>query len=238
MGFGLTVIAKLRKLGITRNLYYEIKDVVTEERQDGVHSYKHKVRKRVFGTNSTKEIRKLLIDILLDRVENHKDKIVSPIIYNELLGMEIKRNGKVEHSVSTHDDQVFSMLLALYVWYEGTNLMERFGIRKTTIKTDEDIDEDLDFVDGETVDIVGSFVEETELDKDINESLDAAIKAGGILLDDFLEKRRQEEKKALNELLSTPLGQKAYRDTYGIPESAELVFENDGNYNIPDSVFN
>ena len=119
MGFGLTVISRLIKMGIKRNLYYEIKDVVVEERQDGVHAYKQKVRKKVYGTNSDHRVRQILIDILLERVENHKDKIISPIIYEELLGMEIKRNGKVEHSNSTHDDQVFSMLLALYVWYEG-----------------------------------------------------------------------------------------------------------------------
>ena len=111
-GFGSTVISKLIKMGLKKNLYYEIKDVVVEERQDGVHAYKQKVRTKVYGLNSTKQIRQLLIDILIDRVENHKDKIISPIIYNELLGMEIKRNGKVEHSASTHDDQIFSMLMA------------------------------------------------------------------------------------------------------------------------------
>ena len=111
-GFGATVISKLIKMGLKKNLYYEIKDMVVEERQDGVHAYKQKVRTKVYGLNSTKQIRQLLIDILIDRVENHKDKIISPIIYNELLGMEIKRNGKVEHSASTHDDQIFSMLMA------------------------------------------------------------------------------------------------------------------------------
>ena len=99
-------------MGLKKNLYYEIKDIVTEERQDGVHAYKQKIRTKVYGSNSTRDVRKLLIDILIERVENHKDKIISPIIYNELLGMEIKRNGKVEHSASTHDDQVFSMLMA------------------------------------------------------------------------------------------------------------------------------
>ena len=93
--------------------------------------------KSKYGLNPTKAVRQLLIDILIDRSENHKDKFISPIIYEEMLGMEIKRNGKVEHSASTHDDQVFSMLMALYVWYEGVNLSERFGIKKCSIKTDD-----------------------------------------------------------------------------------------------------
>lgn len=236
-GFGLTVIAKCIKMGLKKNLYYEIKEVVTEERQDGIHSYKQKVRKKVYGTNSDRTIRKILIDILLERVENHKDKIISPIIYNELLGMEIKRNGKVEHSNSTHDDQIFSMLLALYVWYEGINLAERYGIRKTSIRTDEDIDEELDPYGDETVEIIDSFNEVTELDRDINNSLQQAIKAGGTLMQDFLDKRKQEEDLIYKALLQTKLGQKAYREQYNIPKDAELNIDIGPNVNIPDSVF-
>ena len=186
-GYGSTVISKLIKMGIKKNLYYEIKDVVVEEKQDGIHSYKQKIRTKVFGLNSTKEVRKLLIDILIERVENHKDKIISPIIYNELLGMEIKRNGKVEHSNSTHDDQVFSMLMALYVWYEGINLSERYGIKKTSIKTDDEVDEQIDYYNDDTVEIVDHFNSDDELYDQIEQDINSAIAAGGISLNDFLK---------------------------------------------------
>ena len=236
-GYGITVISRLLKMGIRKNLYYEIKDVVVEERQDGVHAYKEKVRKKVYGTNSDNRIRSMLIDILLERVENHKDKILSPILYNEMLGMEIKRNGKVEHSASTHDDQVFSWLLALYVWYEGVNLMERFGIRKTSIRTDEDIDEDVYGDEEGTVEIVDSFVEESEITQDANNSLEEAIKAGGTLITDFLEKRRQEEDAILKALFNTPIGERAYRQMYNIPKDADININGNGyNPGIPDSV--
>jgi hypothetical protein len=218
-------------MGLTKNLYYEIKDIVAEEKQDGVHSYKQKQRTKVFGTNSDHRVRQVLIDILLERVENHKDKILSPIIYEELLGMEIKRSGKVEHSNSTHDDQVFSMLLALYVWYEGVNLMERYGIKKTSIKTDEDVDE-LYTLPEDTVEIIDTFTEESDLDNDIERSLDAAIKAGGINLKDFIEKRRAEEEAIFNALMHTRQGQKAYRDTYNIPDDVDINL--DGNGNVTD----
>ena len=52
--------------------------------------------------------------------------------------MQVKKNGKVEHSANSHDDSVFSYLMALYVWYDGENLAEKFNIMKNTIKTDED----------------------------------------------------------------------------------------------------
>lgn len=239
-GYGSSVVSNLIKMGLKRNLYYEIKDVVTEERQDGVHAYKQKIRTKVYGINSTRDVRKLLIDILIDRAENHKDKFISPIIYNEMLGMEIKKNGKVEHSASTHDDQVFSMLMALYVWYEGVNLAERYGIRKTSIKTDADLDEQIDYYNDDTVEIVDSFSTKDELEESIEHDLKSAIKAGGILMEDFVNKRRETEAAYMDSLMRTPLGKKAYRQTYGIPDDKPVEnYINDlgSNENIPDSVF-
>lgn len=238
-GYGATVISKLKKMGLQKNLYYEIKDVVVEERQDGVHAYKQKVRTKVYGLTSTKAIRQLLIDILLERVENHKDKIISPIIYNELLGMEIKRNGKIEHSASTHDDQVFSMLMALYMWYEGVNMGERFGMKKTSIKTDEDIDEQIDYYNDDTVEIVQHFNQQDELAAEIEHDLQSAIKAGGTPIQEFLDSRRAQEKAQFEALVNTPLGEIAYRQTYSIPDSIPLsnYFNDVNGFNVPDSVF-
>lgn len=240
-GYGASVISKLIKAGLKKNLYYEIKDVVVEERQDGIHAYKQKIRTKVFGINSTKAVRSELIDILLDRVENHKDKFMSPIIYNELLGMEIKRNGKIEHSDSTHDDQVFSYLMALAVWYNGTNLAERYGIKKTSIKTDEDVDEKLNF-DDDTVEIVSSFNEETEQDEEINMTLEAAIKAGGKSMADFIKEREEYDKKQFQSLvMNNPVAEKAYREMYGIPKGQPIfqyVGADGSNVSIPDDVFN
>lgn len=226
-------------MGLKKNLYYEIKDTIVEEKQDGVHAYKQKLRTKVYGLNSTKEVRRKLIDLLIERVENHKDKIISPIIYNELLGMEIKRNGKVEHSASTHDDQVFAMLMALYMWYEGVNMGERFGLKKVSIKTDEDVDEQIDYYNDDSIEIVDSFNAKDELDEEVERSLSSAIKAGGVLMQDFLDKRHEEETAQLNALFNTPLGQKAYRNVYGIPdsESIEKYIGPPGEFNIPYSVF-
>jgi hypothetical protein len=238
-GFGSTVIAALIKMGLKRNLYYEIKDTVVEEKYDGVHAYKQKVRTKVYGLNSNKEIRRKLIDILIERVENHKDKIISPIIYNELLGMEIKRNGKVEHSASTHDDQIFSMLMALYMWYEGVDMAERFGLKKTSIKTDQDVDEQLDYYNDNSIEIVDTFTTEDEVDGEIQQSLNSAIRAGGQLMQDFLDQRHASEQEQLKALFNTPLGAKAYRNKFNIPdgESIDKYVGTPGEYNIPMSVF-
>ena len=109
---------------------------------------KQKRKVKVYGLDSTASVRARLIEILMERVRYHKDKFVSPIIHEEMKSMQVKKNGKVEHSDKTHDDQVFSYLMALYVWYDGKNLAENFRIRKTSIKTDSDeIIEELEIED-------------------------------------------------------------------------------------------
>ena len=244
-GYGSAVIANLIKAGLKKNLYYEIKDVVVEERQDGIHSWKNKIRTKVFGLNSTKSVRKELIDLLIERVERHKDKFVSPIIYNELLGMQVKKNGKVEHSDTTHDDQVFSMLMALWVWYNGTNLAERYGIKKSSIRTDDEIDEAVDYFNPETTEIVGSFNDDGRLDGDDQISQTAKLLESERYesIKTYLEKRHEIEEAQFRALVMTPLGQKAFRDTYNIPKDQpveQFIISAAGQQSlggIPDEVF-
>lgn len=59
-------------------------------------------------------------------------------------------------------------------------------------------------------------------------------------MEDFINKRRQTESDYMDSLIRTPLGKKAYRQTYGIPEDKPVeAYINDigTNQNIPDSVF-
>lgn len=135
-GFGISVIQRLCKTSVKKNLYWEVKDKVIEESFNGIRMEKRPRRIKVYGLDSTKDVRARLIEILMERVMYHKDKFVAPIIHNEMKSMQVKKSGKVEHSDNSHDDQVFSYLMALYVWYDGKNLMENFGIRKNTLKTD------------------------------------------------------------------------------------------------------
>jgi hypothetical protein len=138
----------LCKTSVKKNLYWEIKDRVIEESFSGMHSQKRSAKVKVYGVNSDKAVRARLIEILMERVRYHKDKFVAPILHHELSAMQVKKSGKVEHSDNSHDDQVFSYLMALYVWYDGKNLAENFHIMKNTLRTDADEDlEELEMED-------------------------------------------------------------------------------------------
>lgn len=141
MGFGSSVIARLLQTSIKNNLFYTIKDKVVEERIMGSAIHRKTQKTKVYGSDSTKAEREKLMEILRDRVEYHKDKIISPTIYEELCGLEVKKNGRIEHSTNTHDDQVFSWLWALFVYYEGGDLMNNWGITKRVLRTDADLEE-------------------------------------------------------------------------------------------------
>lgn len=148
------------------------------------------------------------MQILRDRMDNHKAKFISPIIYNELCTLEVKKNGKIEHSATAHDDQIFSYLMALYVWYEGKDLMERYGLEKGTLYTDEDV----------TVED-GIYESYTDISSDMSMVDDPIIsenkeffnnKAGSVSFEDWQQQQFNEDQKAINELIKNPVSRSAW----------------------------
>ena len=221
-GYGASVLAKLMKLDhgrLKRNIYYEIKDRVIEETFHGVHPQRKKIRTKIYGTDSSHGVRENLIDILKNRVKNHKDKIIAREIYNELKGMEVKKNGKVEHSNQTHDDLVFSYLMALYVWYEGVNLTE-WEIEKASLKTDDDIDEPVYDFDEPLFEIYEKIKtkdeEENKKADNAYKDLEEAQKKVGISFDQWNKKQQQEDDTTMEKLISTKLGRIAYATHYNM----------------------
>lgn len=177
----------------------------------------------------------------------HKDKFISPTIYQELRGLEIKRNGKVEHSDNTHDDQIFSYLMAIYVWYDGKNLREIYGVDKGAIKTEDDVDDVLEMEStNDSVDITNQLAAVNRTPDSAEAKLDAQLaemkKAQGILFTDFIKKQRKEELAQLAELLKNPANRQAYANKYKISvDSVSLedgtTFDDNGLQTLPDSLF-
>ena len=233
-GWGQSVLQILAKSKIKKNLYFEIKDKVYEEKISGAKLIKETRRTKVYGITNDHRIRELLMEILKDRVEYHKDKIVSKSIFEELMTLEVKRSGRIEHANNAHDDQVFSWLIALYVWYEGINLNESFGIQKKALKTEEDIDEILPDLDEEMSSIVEELTIETN-EEQIRMKKDLANlqKAMGKTYWDWIKEQEAGDAQSEADLMATPLGRKAYATTYNDEDclqAPQIV-------KLPDSVF-
>ena len=210
-GFGATVIAKLLSTPIKRNLFFTIKDRVVEERIGGGQSWKRTQKTKVFGSDSTHQEREKLMDILRNRVDFHKDKIISKTIYDELCGLEYKKNGRIEHSSNTHDDQIFSWLWALYILYEGGELMRNWGIERHEIRTDADLEEAVYEFDKEIKNVDLDMTVDLETQELIDEQLRQLDQAPGkVLYKQWVEKEIADDKAALDKLLRDPKAREAY----------------------------
>lgn len=231
-GYGASVISKLLTTSIKKNLFYTIKDKIVEERVVGAQIHKKTQKTKIYGSDSTKAEREQLMEILRDRVDYHKDKIISKTIYDELVGLEVKKNGRIEHSINTHDDQVFSWLWALYVWYCGGDLMNQWGIRKRSLRTDADLEEAVFDIREPTQEIS----EEIEIieNEEVQEQLEVLENSPGKkLYEEWMREQFAQDEAAMNKILSTKLGRQAYAKQFNadISETDHMITT------IPNSVF-
>lgn len=138
--YGEGVISNLRATSVAKNLYYEFKKDVTVARVKNGFNIPENRTVKTYGVWTDNNSRPKMMDILRDRVENHKDKFISPVIYEELQNLEY-RNNRVDHKTGTHDDTVMGWLIGLYVYTHGNNLA-MFGVRRLHIPTDKSVMED------------------------------------------------------------------------------------------------
>jgi len=230
-GYGASVLSKLVTTSIKRNLYYEIKDKVIEERSNGGKVWRKTQKTKIYGLDSSKGTRDLLMQILRERMEYHKDKFISPILYSELETLEVKRNGRIEHASTGHDDQVFAYLLALYIWYEGKDLMETWGLQKQSIKTDSDLDEAVIQIEEKYSNILEDM--EVAGNEMVEEQLNQLKSVRAISHEDWRLSESQKDQEAMNRIIQTTAGRKAYEEKY----NTDLSQSDGGLYRIPDSIF-
>lgn len=236
-GFGSSVLKKLLKTKIKQNIYFEIKDKVVEERYNGQNISKYKKRMKVFGFDNTPGSRNGLMEILRQRMDSHKDKFVSPILYNELRTLEVTKKGRIDHSANGHDDQIFSYLLALYVWYNGDNLRNQWNIRKSSIATDDNCMEDFDDINTGYEDLSAqiSMVEDVTQEeiKEELEILDDHSKTNA----EWREIERNQDKKATMDLLQNKIDRDVYIQHYNINEDELNDAMSMNQYTISDEIF-
>jgi hypothetical protein len=236
-GWGGSVLQMLVKSKIKKNLYYEIKDRVLEEKIDNGKSIRRPQKVKQYGTN-TREVRDRLFEILFQRVQYHKDKFIAPILHSELQTLEYKKNGRIEHASDAHDDQLFSYMQALYVWYDGQQL-SNWGIYKTTIQTDQELDEatiELDRDYGETIDL--------DTDSRITDIINEQYKQMGIgkvkymTMSDFRKQEYEKDQKTLQDLLDNdPIARKAYITQYHLDPENLGPMATRTHKDMPDSMF-
>ena len=235
-GVGHGLLSRLVQSPIKRNLYFEIKDKVIDERNDGGgHIVRTKQRVKQYGLYNTGEVRLGLMDLLINRVENFPHLIPSKTILRELEGLE-RKGDKIDHSANTHDDTVFGYLIALYPLYYGKNIKENWNIDPARFKTIDSCDDEMF---DPSMDEHREFIVEklAELDNEIIKSqLDYLKQDKSKLYNDYFAIERAKDEEAMRKLLNTKLGRKAYIETYHSSET-DLRYTYGDIQSIPDSVF-
>ena len=242
-GFGTSVLQMLLKTSIKPNLYYEIKDRVDEEQFDGVTVRKRKRRCKVYGGTSSKGTRDKLIELLHQRVKHHRDKFNTKEIYDELCSMIVKPNGRVDHSDDSHDDLTFSYLWALYVFYYGEDLVNRFHLMKTEIYTDDHYDEtsynlEEEYDDHDDVDPAVFKDEDDEVQKMVDEQMKILNSHRSYTLEDFYKEQVAKEQKDFNKLAQTKIGKEAISKSLHIDQDYLEKQSNLGYMDISDDINN
>lgn len=215
-GVGTGTLAQLMKSRIRNNLYYEIKERTIEERLGfGTKSNKRKQITKVYGVDNSKDVRERLMDLLTDRVRDHYDKFISPILLEELKNLELKKTGRIDHSANSHDDGLFSYLYSIYPLYYGKNVRENWHIDIPTLRTADDEAQEIfqDYTATESIGIVKD-IENLDNDDMIKDQLSKLDKTK--LYQQFLAEQKAENDEAMNEILKSQIGRDAYSRQYNI----------------------
>jgi len=138
--YGLNLLQYFMKnKNIEPRMIQEERESLGEKTQKDGFIVKRKTKNIIYGIDTNQKTRKLMFELLPEIVDNEYERIVSPRLYEDIAGLERKRNGKVEHSATSHDDNLMSYLIFRYALHYGSSLKNRFKINpiptKTNIKT-------------------------------------------------------------------------------------------------------
>lgn len=127
--YGLNILQNLMKdPRIEPRMHREDRETLGEKKQANGFTVKQKTKTIAYGVDTNSVTRKQMFDLLPEIVDTEYDKFVSPNIYDNLASLEKKKNGKIEHSSSGHDDSLMAYLIFRYAVFHGKCFRDRFGI--------------------------------------------------------------------------------------------------------------
>lgn len=130
---GSAVIDILKRSSVHGNLYYDYSNTMIPDNID-ILDKKGFVRddpanRKYWGVTTSLTTRPMMMQILMRHVAERKSDFICRELIDDLNNLIQKPNGKIEAASGEHDDVVMAYLIALFVYYHGSNL-SRFGIKK------------------------------------------------------------------------------------------------------------
>lgn len=127
--YGLNILQSLMKdPSIEPRMHREDREALGEKKQTNGFTIRQKTKTIAYGVDTNAVTRKQMFDLLPEIVDTEYDKFISPNLYDNLASLEKKKNGKIEHSSSGHDDSLMAYLIFRYAVFHGKCFRDRFGI--------------------------------------------------------------------------------------------------------------
>jgi hypothetical protein len=137
---GDAIIEDLKYTALKHHLYYDFVTRLAENKlKDGVVQKRNKNRV-IYGHEVTSATRPKMMDLLLQFVSKHKEKIAVKELVDQIRHLEYKNEERIDHVAGKHDDAVFAYLACVYIMFFGKNL-PRFGLFNRYNFDGDDIDE-------------------------------------------------------------------------------------------------
>ena len=130
---GEAVIDGLKNTAVGHRLYFDNNKYFIPSADDkldekGFLEVEAKNRKS-YGVYTSTKTRGIMFDILMRHVAEFKDRFIGNNLIDDLNNLVRRTNGSIAAASGAHDDSVMSYLIALFVFYHGTNL-SRYGLVK------------------------------------------------------------------------------------------------------------
>ena len=214
-----------------------MKERVIEEYVMAGATHRRQQLVKVYGTDSSKNVRDELYDLVTDRVNFHKDKVIDARIHEELSQLIFTKKGRIDHQETTHDDLVIAWALALFVIYRGGDIANQFGITRHSIKTDAELDEEV-FDFNKDAELIFEKIDVTDKPEDlsqVDQQMEILNNAPGkYSYEEWRKMEMEKEAQALQKIIRTKEGKQAYARKYNIDVDS---INNDVMFRMPDDVF-
>lgn len=128
---GIAIVQMLIESSIRENLYWSDKtNQVDRMAEESPEEYQMRVASdqwKKYGVYTTKKVRDMMFQILFRHVNEFIDILDTEYLVDDICKLIRTSTGKIEADKGSHDDNVMSYLIAMYLFYTGDNL-ELFGI--------------------------------------------------------------------------------------------------------------
>lgn len=130
---GDAIIKFLLLSDIAGRIYFDKFKEISEKNMEELETVESVLKRKAqshtyYGVYTNPKSREVMFSILANWIKNKKENFIGQNVTRDITKL-VSKGGKIQAASGFHDDSIMSMLIALYVYYQGNNL-EVFGFSR------------------------------------------------------------------------------------------------------------